>query len=243
MVERTKEGTYSKTPCIIFNKSKIYNISSKIYNNESVTKPKLRKFYKPKIKKSFFNSKPDNYLISNIIEKNGSLFINSSIPTLIHLLRIYFKKENTFNLVMNHGKFVYTSMQRIRFFSTDKKGGNIIENTGQIVYFPGQNSELAIINIEKPYNADMKYLYFSDKQIIDKHIENKIAVKHTKKTFNGRIKFDVYEFDFDSNGVVDMLRTFEDCPEEAGDSSDEVYYFNINGEWKSMLAIRSWCNP
>lgn len=36
---------------------------------------------------------------------------------------------------------------------------------------------------------------------------------------------------------------FENCPEEASDSNDEVYYFNVNREWKSMLARRSWCNP
>lgn len=245
MVERTRRNTYNNTPCQIFNQSKNYKFTNETYNNELVTTPTHREFEKPHIKKSYFNIKPGNYLISNIVERQDSLFFGNYFAStkLIHLLRIYFKEENSFELLNKNGTVIYTSLQKIRFFTTDEKGENIIENSGEITYLPGRRNKICVTNLDIPYNKNMTYIYFCSEELIDKHLLNKINIAKTTKTINGWFEFDVYEFDFNSDGVIDLLRSFELCPEEAGDSSDEVYYFNINGKWKSMLATRAWCIP
>nr|WP_299341537.1 hypothetical protein [Allomuricauda sp.] len=243
MVERTKNGVYHQTPTKIYNQSKIYNLSPEIYNNEATTKPTYREFQKPQISKSFFDFKPENYLIANVKKKQDSLFLDFPVSTLIHLLRIYFKDDNSFQLYKHHKKYTYTSSKKIRFFSTDENGGYLKENEGQIIYLPGKDNRICLSNFKHPYNPKMKYLFFCDEKIIDKHVANPVTIKTTTQTMEDGFEFVVHELDFDGDGVVDMLRSFEDCPADAGDSNDEVYYFNINGEWKSTLARRYWCIP
>ena len=242
-VERTKYGKYNNTPCAIINRSKAYNVTCEVYNNEMPTKFNKREIAKPRIKKSFFDCKPENYLIDNAVEDNGAFRLNFSKVKFIHLLRIYFRNGNSFKLQKKNGKYVYTSTDRIRFFTTDYKGNNVIENSGIIDYYPGQYSKLCITDLKVSYKREMGYLFFTNENLLNKHLKNKIKITPTVKIVDNWFELDVFAIDFNNDGIVDMLQSFEECPGEAGDSGDEVYYFNVNGKWMSMLARRYWCNP
>lgn len=250
MAERTKYGVYGNTPASVFNQLKSYSISNEVYNNANVSKPFQREFKKPDIQNSFFSYKPEEFLIKSLVsdlntspdEINTDSYART---TLIHLLRLYFENGNTFTISKQDGEFVYASEQRIEFFTSDEKGGNVLKNSGVITYYPGEFGRISITQLEKSNNANVQLLYFMPEELMHKHLENRIEITPTKKTFGdgGWAKCNVYEFDFNSDGIVDMLRSFEACPDEAGDSNDEVYYFNVNGKWESSLINRSWCNP
>ncbi len=245
VAERIRKGTYQHTPVELFNESKSYQLTADLYNNEAETTPTYRKFNKPKIKDSFFSEKPNDFLIADIIQKKDTsiLGLYASAPKFTQLLKIYFKERNSFQLERQNNIIQYTSSQKIKFFTTDENGNNLISNSGTISYFPGDYRSICILNLEKPVNHQMKYAYFMDEHSMNKHLEHKIKIIATKKIINGYFEFDVFEFDFNADGIIDLLRSFEDCPEDAGDSRDEVLYFNVKGEWKSKLISRSWCNP
>ncbi|MBN1186637.1 MAG: hypothetical protein JXB49_30450 [Bacteroidales bacterium] len=51
------------------------------------------------------------------------------------------------------------------------------------------------------------------------------------------------EFDFNNDALVDLVVAHEDAPDEAGDSVDTTFYYNVNGTWVKRLKYRSHANP
>ena len=239
-----RKTIYTNTPLEVFNQLNSYGISPELYNNLEITQAKLREFEKPNIKASLFSEKPKHLFVLDMAENEDEIQIRS-IPSrvmLIHLLRLYFLDENPFTISKRQGIFIYSSSKKVDFIVCDESGNSFEKNSGEIIYYPDQWGKIHISNLEKPVKGEHRYIIFSTDTFLNQ-IENGIKINVTEKNFSGWMKCKVLEFDFNNDGVIDMLRSSEACPDEAGDSNDLVNYFNVNGTWKSTLVTRTWCNP
>jgi hypothetical protein len=54
---------------------------------------------------------------------------------------------------------------------------------------------------------------------------------------------DTQEFDLDGDGVLDLVLSREDCPEEAGDTNDLVCHWQDGQRWSRALLDRRHCLP
>lgn len=251
LAERMQEkygNVYKKTPLDVLNNSIPYQIPCNIYMKD-FKEGSGRKISLPSIKQSIFTELPDKLLIKSGKAKDNQIkLMDFNSVTFIHLLRAYFPERNPFKLCRENNFLVYSCKDRIPFLISDSTGSELTSNSGRIVYYPGDWEQLGlfIVDLEKELSEGDYLLYFDKSEKIEALSEYKnVVIKERRRKIKeiDYTDFRVKEFDFNNDEIVDLIISYEDCPEEAGDSWDMVYYFNVNGVWHSLLKMRSWCNP
>jgi hypothetical protein len=244
-----RHGKYKDTPVEILLASRQYgSIPASAYRYEH--EDKLRHLVRlPKVTPSFFR-KAEEIVYVKAKGSGASIagFRHVSHALFAQLLRIYFPTSIDLQLQKDEKsrQFSYTNSQPISFFSI--RGGKPNKHSAKIQYGGG----VALVDVSPPLKGDIELLFVAgDTQRRLEQARNSVRVKHGQRKY-AKPDLSYYgtapqaatvEFDFDQDKVIDLLVSYESCPEEAGDSSDIIHAFNVKGKWVRQLVSQSWCYP